>query len=155
MLLSEHVYCVAVAFQMIEYSNKSVSHFELNLNIPPWKLFRWLRRLKLWATSDWQLHCDSVPAHASCLTQRFLAKHQVTHMTQSPYSPDLAPCAFWLFPKLKSPLKGKRFQNINEIQENMIGQLMAIDRTAWGPNVPTLKGTEVSLSYVKCVFYLQ
>jgi hypothetical protein len=29
----------------------------------------------------------------------------------SPYSPDLAPCDFWLFQKLKSPLKGKRFVN--------------------------------------------
>jgi len=27
------------------------------------------------------------------------------------YSPDLAPCDLWLFPKLKSPLKGRRFVN--------------------------------------------
>ena len=71
-----------------------------------------------------------------------------------PYSPDLAPCDFWLFPKLKSPLKGKRFQTINEIQENTTGQLMAIGRTVWGPKVPTLKGPEVSLSYVQCLLYL-
>ena len=37
----------------------------------------------------------------------------------------LAPCDFWLFPKLKSPLKRKRFQTVNEIQKNMTGQLMA------------------------------
>ena len=34
-----------------------------------------------------------------------------------------------LFPKLKSPLKGKRFQEVNEIQENITGQLIAIGRT--------------------------
>ena len=51
------------------------------------------------------------------------AKHQITPVTQPPYSPDLVPCDFWLFPKLKSPLKGKRFQTIDEIQENMKGQL--------------------------------
>ena len=28
--------------------------------------------------------------------------------------PDLVPCNFGLFPKLKSPLKGKRFQTVNE-----------------------------------------
>ena len=28
----------------------------------------------------------------------------------APYSPDLASCNFWLFPKLKSPLKGKRLR---------------------------------------------
>ena len=42
------------------------------------------------------------------------------------YSPDWEPWDFWLFPKLKSPWKGKRSQTIDEIQENMTGQLMAI-----------------------------
>ena len=54
---------------------------------------------------------------------------QITQVTQPPYSPDLAPCDFWLFPNLKSPLKGTRFQTINEIQGNMMGQLMANGRT--------------------------
>ena len=40
--------------------------------------------------------------------------------------PNLVPCDFWLFPKLKSPLKGKRFQTMNEIQDKMMGQLMVI-----------------------------
>ena len=60
----------------------------------------------------------------------------------------------WLLPKLKSPLKGKRFQTVNEIQENTTGQPMAIGRTVWGLKVPSLKGTEVSLSYVQCFLYL-
>jgi hypothetical protein len=33
-----------------------------------------------------------------------------------PYSPDLAPCDFFLFPKLKMKLKGRRFQTAEEIQ---------------------------------------
>jgi hypothetical protein len=28
-------------------------------------------------------------------------------MDHPPYSPELAPCEFWLFPKLKNALKGK------------------------------------------------
>ena len=40
------------------------------------------------------------------------------------------PFNFWLFPKLKSLLKGKGFQTIDETQENTTGQLMAIVRTA-------------------------
>ena len=47
----------------------------------------------------------------------------------APYNPDLVPCDFWLFPKLKSPLKGKRLQIVNEIQENTTGQLTEIART--------------------------
>ena len=31
---------------------------------------------------------------------------------------------------------------------------MVIGRTVWGPKVPTLKGTEASLSYVQCFLYL-
>ena len=45
------------------------------------------------------------------------------------YEPDLVLCNFWLFPKLKSTLKGKRFQTVNETQENTMGQLMVIGRT--------------------------
>ena len=32
-----------------------------------------------------------------------------------PYSPDLAPADFFLFPKLKTTLRGHRFQTIGEI----------------------------------------
>jgi hypothetical protein len=34
-----------------------------------------------------------------------------------PYSPDLATCYFFLFPKMKLKLKGRRFDNIEEIQD--------------------------------------
>ena len=70
------------------------------------------------------------------------------------YRPDLVACNIWLVSKLKLPSKGKRFQTIDEIQENMTVQLMAIGRTVWGPKVPNLKGTEVSLSYVQCFLCL-
>jgi hypothetical protein len=33
-----------------------------------------------------------------------------------PYSPDFAPCDFFLFPKMKLNLKGRRFDNIEEVQ---------------------------------------
>ena len=59
----------------------------------------------------------------------FFAKHQITQVTQPHFSPDLAPCDFWLFPKLKLPLKRKRFQTTDEIQKNKTEQLMAIGRT--------------------------
>ena len=59
----------------------------------------------------------------------FLAQYQIIQVTQPRYSPDLAPCNFYLFPKLKSPWKGKRFLAIHEIQENTMGQLMVIGRT--------------------------
>jgi hypothetical protein len=33
-----------------------------------------------------------------------------------PYSPDVAPCNFFLFPKMKLKLKGCRFDTTEEIQ---------------------------------------
>ena len=80
----------------------------------------------LCASRHWQLHHDNTPTHASYLMQSLLVKHQITQVTHPPYSPDLVPCDFWIFPKLKSPLRGKRFQTVNEIQENVMQQLMTI-----------------------------
>ena len=137
-----------------KYSNKSASNFVLSLNILQQTRLGWFRRPQLWAAGDWQLHHNNMPAHASCLMQSCLVKNPITQVTQHPYSPDLAPCDFWLFPKPKSLLKRKRFQTINEIQENTTGQLIEIGRTVWGPKVPTLEGTEPSLAYVQCFWYL-
>jgi len=67
------------------------------------------KRPDLWAAETWQLHHDKTPAHSSHLIQSFfLAKHNIPLIRQAPYSPNMAPCDFWLFPKLKMPLKGKR-----------------------------------------------
>jgi len=40
-------------------------------------------------------------------------------MDHPPYSPELAPCNFWLFPKLKKALKGQRFADLSDIQRNV------------------------------------
>jgi len=36
--------------------------------------------------------------------------------TPPPYSPDLAPCNFFLFSRMKRDLKGKCFQNVEEVR---------------------------------------
>jgi histone-lysine N-methyltransferase SETMAR len=54
-----------------------------------------------------QLHQDNAPAHFTALVQALLVTHHITQVCQPPYKPDLAPCDFWLFPKLKLPLKAR------------------------------------------------
>jgi hypothetical protein len=54
-----------------------------------------------WTKRADQLHHDNVPVHSTALVQALLAKHRITQVCQPSYSPDLAPCDFWLFPKLK------------------------------------------------------
>ena len=60
------------------------------------------------------------------LIREFLTKHEATVVPQPPYSPDLAPADFFLFPQLKSSLKGRRFQTVEEREENSIRDLRAI-----------------------------
>jgi len=61
----------------------------------------------------------------------FLAKNETTVVPQPPYSPDLAPADFFLFPKLKSTLKGRRFETFDEIQKNLTKELFAIPKEAF------------------------
>ena len=79
------------------------------------------------AVGKWwlQLHHNNVPAHALHLVQ-FFGKTSNHPGDSALLQPDLVPCNFRLFTKLKSPLKGNRFQTIYEVQENTMGQLMAI-----------------------------
>jgi transposase len=76
-----------------------------------------------------QLHHDNAPAHSTALMQAFLAKQHITQAYQPPYSPDLAPCDFWLFPKLKSTLKVRRFVNamVTEFTSSVNGVSLPTD----------------------------
>ena len=56
----------------------------------------------------------------------FLVKNKTVIMPQPQYSPDLASADFFLFPKLKTPLKGKHFATIEEIKERSKQELLAI-----------------------------
>jgi hypothetical protein len=54
----------------------------------------------------------------------------MTIIPHPPYSPDLAPCDIFLFPKMKLKLKGRRFENIEYIQaelQDMMKMLMQND----------------------------
>jgi len=42
-------------------------------------------------------------------------KNKMAVIPLPPYSPDLAPCDFFLFPKMKLKLKGRRFDTTEEI----------------------------------------
>jgi transposase len=55
-----------------------------------------------------------VPAHTAFSIGEFLAKKNIPTLPHPPYSPDLAPCDFYLFPKLKSKLKGHHFGTVTD-----------------------------------------
>jgi hypothetical protein len=61
--------------------------------------------------------------------QRFLAAKNMAVVPHPPYSPDLAPWDFFLFPRMKSKLKGCRFQDVTEIQEQSLTVLHWIPKS--------------------------
>jgi len=85
------------------------------------------------------LHNDNAPAHASLLICEFLTKHETTVVLQLPYSPYLDPADFCLFPKLKSSLKGRRFQTVEEREENSIRDLRTIPQNTFQDAFQKLK----------------
>ena len=89
------------------------------------------KRPRFWSSGDWLLHHDNRPAHSSNLVQQFFAKHKIVQLRQLSYSPDIAPCDVWMFPKLKMALKRKRFDDIQTIQSNATRELKAIPKSAF------------------------
>ena len=108
------------------------------------------------ATGGWQLHHDNMPTHPSHLMQSFWQNIKLPKWLSSPYSPGLLPCKVWLFPKLKSHLKGKRFQTIDEYQENMTGQLRHLGELCEVPRWLIRRGLRwhCPTYNVSCVLYL-
>ena len=51
-----------------------------------------------------------------------------TALQHPPYSPDLAPCDFWAFPKLKAQLRGKRFSSDDEVKNAMAAELKGMSQ---------------------------
>ncbi|PNF32294.1 hypothetical protein B7P43_G16679 [Cryptotermes secundus] len=60
--------------------------------------------------------------------QTFVAKHNIPVVRQAPYSPDMALCDFWLFPKLKMLLKGTRFESREDIMQNATARLITVPK---------------------------
>jgi len=58
-----------------------------------------------------------------------------------PHSPDLAPSDFFLFPKMKLKLKGRRLDTIEEIQGESQRVLDTLDRKGLSGSVPNMEET--------------
>lgn len=60
-------------------------------------------------------HHDNAPAHSSAIATAKLVELRYELLPHPPYSPDLAPCDFFLFPNMKKWLGGKRFTSNEEV----------------------------------------
>jgi hypothetical protein len=62
----------------------------------------------------------------------------MTVISHPPYAPDLAPCDFFVFPKMKLKLKGRRFDTTEEIQ-NESQRVLDTDRKGLPGSIPKME----------------
>ena len=60
------------------------------------------------------LHHDNASSHTLAQTTVFLSTQNIDLMSHPPYSPDLAPNGFFLFPYVKNKMRDQRFSTLEE-----------------------------------------
>ena len=123
---------------------------------------QWGRR-ELWETRSWLLHHDNAPAYNALGIREFLDKNNVAVLEQPPYSADLAPCAFFLFPKLKEAILKELVFKIQKPfkqpwRESFERSLRNPSRSAWkrgkGDWKSAFEPKEITLKATCCKIYL-
>lgn len=71
---------------------------------------------------------DNAPPHRSLKVREFLNKKQICVINHPPYSPDLSPCDYFLFPKLKIAMKGSFHEDVAAIQASVTQVLKDIPK---------------------------
>ncbi len=72
------------------------------------------------------LHHDNAPSHTAIPTLALIGESNLDMLSHPPYSPDLAPCDYFIFPRLKNDLRGHRFHSINDLKIAVTRTLRAI-----------------------------
>ena len=74
---------------------------------------------------------DNAAAHKCSLVQDFLEREKVVQLPHPPYSPDLSPCDFFLFPLLKKTLSGRRYDSRSALGSAIFQCLQGVPRKAY------------------------
>ena len=137
-----------------EYYDKVLREFR--------KRFR-KKRPALFKSGQWHFHQDNAPVHNFILVTDYLTKMAIKTVPPPPFSPDLAPCDFWLFPKLKEKLRGCRYETTEEMKEAVIKvtdtltqeDSIGSSRSCWNSTTSALQPEEITSkgTRVLCVYY--
>lgn len=134
---------------IVFFDSKGLIHFEfvpaattVNAEYYEGVLKRLLLRIRRirpqYRNGQWNLLHDNARPHTAIRVTQFLDRHQVPVLDHPPYSPDLAPADFFLFPRLKGVLKGQHFSDITEIQQRVTTVLRAIPKEAFADSFQQL-----------------
>ncbi len=108
------------------------------------------KRADLWTPhieeQSFILHHDNTPPHTAVPTLAFIGSSNINMLAHPPYSPDLAPCDFFLFPRLKAELRGHHHQNIEDLKVAVSRTLKAIPKEEYSQAIYTMP-----IRWMKCV----
>ena len=97
-----------------------------------WRFVRSVRdrRRSLWEAHAWTLHHNNSPAHGPEYSSGSRRK-KYCNFGIPPHFPNLASCDFFLFPKIKSVLKGIYFSDIDSIKIAATTELKKIPKNTF------------------------
>ncbi len=75
------------------------------------------RRPRGTAHGRWFIHMDNASSHTTHLTRVHMNNLGWTVLPHPPYSLDLAPNDFWLYPRVKKGLRGRKFDWIQDLED--------------------------------------
>ncbi len=92
------------------------------------------------------LQHDNASSHTAIPTLALISESNLMMIAHLPYSPDLAPCDYFLFPRLKAELRGRKFRGVAELQTAVKQALKSIPQEDYRAALETLP-----VRWMKCV----
>ena len=86
------------------------------------------QKLPTTGVKDVLLHHDNASPHKTKIVKDYLEKQGLQVLPHPPYSPDLAPCDFWLFPTLKERLAARKFYRMQDLPNAVFSELRNIPK---------------------------
>ena len=117
------------------------------------------KRPSFFKSGQWHFHWDKQPVHNSILVTDYLTNMGIKTVLHPPYSPDLTPCDFCLFPKRR----GYRYGSIEEMKEAETKRMDALTQedfhgalqNCWNGATSALQLEEITSkgTWGSCVYY--
>ena len=79
---------------------------------------------------------DNARPHLGNVVTDLLSKYEWEVLPHAPYSPDMSPPVFDLFPKIKEPMRGHRFSSLEEVSAAVTRAIRGLNKSG------TLNGIE-------------
>ncbi|GFW59273.1 uncharacterized protein TNCV_2910191 [Trichonephila clavipes] len=105
--------------KVIENWTSSLDYNRASRGSPMPEIIFKMKRPEL-GSDGWLLLQDNALAHTALSVKQFMTSKNITVMGRPPYSSNLSPCDFSLFPTVKSCLKATHFTRFEEVQIMML-----------------------------------